>query len=444
MKFSFLSIAAVIALAFAYCFNSGQISLYIPYTLLVIILLKIVTFKWVPIFIKFLIGLFLLGNWLKVTLHGIFEYPYVEATGQFAGTDKQWDDFFSYSIVIALGLICAAFPTSSSTRVSGSKVDGLCRPIEDKTSNRFAVALILIIYALNWEYGFYRVGVARELYLPFGLDAPASFMVYLGAPMIIAILAMNSVTQKGSVTLLALLSLSASSILSAVVTYSRASVVVLLVPIVLGMYIRSRELNSRAQSVVPLIIILIPLTLIILVLVSALRIKIFGGADLITRSAIDFYVLESIGLFVDRWIGAESLMVSVSSDQSLDLFFRMLVEDQTIGVQGIYQYLANSQYLQLFLENMTFLTLPGAFALLSFSGSFVLVFLGVLIIGLFGRSIEKIVVITFPGNYPLHYLISGNLAYTFSQVVFPQLLIPYVIQLLFVIIILRLFLSKIK
>ena len=432
LVFSFFSIL--------YCSRNDNFYLYLSYTVFVFILIKNLQHPSLSLFLKFLSSLFVLGNWLKITIHGIFQYPYVEATGAFVGTRDQWDQFFIFSIVICLGLIFSSFlylKLQRSLPVDRSPF-GFYRKNQNKF-NQIAIALILVIYFVNWKYGFYRIGVARSLDLPVGLNAPMSFLVYLGAPMFAAILANSSVEKNGFVSSRALIYLAVFSILSAATTYSRASLVILFIPIALGMYRKSFYINRVAQSKSNLFIVLVPSVLVTLATVSVFRIIVYGGAESISRSDVDFYVAESAGLFIDRWVGAEGLMVSVSSTPSIKLFFSMIMESPSVGVQSIYQNLAGSQYLNLDISNMTFLTLPGVFALLSFSGSFTIVFLGTLTVCLIGVVLEIFVARNFGTQYPLQYLISGNLAYHFSQMIFPSLLVPFVIQIIFFVVLFRVF-----
>jgi len=441
LKYALISISAATALSVPLILESESSLLYVIFTFLVVLLLQVFTFKFVSIFLKAFIGLFILGNWLKVTIHGIFNHPYVEATGQFSGTRAQWDSFFSFSIVISLGLIAAVILNIAAPRVNGSNNSTALEKTKNETFTKFSVAIIIIVYALNWQFGFFRIGVGSKVDLPLGLNAPAAFMVFLGAPMLVAILASNSVAKMGRVTPKALIGVAIISLVSAIVTYSRASVAILMLPIALGMYRKSKEINGRSESISKLLIVMSITTVVALVSVSIARIYVFGGAATVARQFLVIYLYESLGLFLDRWLGAESLMVAVSSNQSLALFLDILREDPASGVQSIYQILSGSQYLDFMIDYATFLTLPGIFALLAFSGSYIVVFFGVLATSLFGIFVNQVVIKAFPRQYSLQYLISGSVAYHFSQMVFPLLFIPYVVQLVFFLVVLKFYYS---
>jgi hypothetical protein len=427
---NFLTVG-VIALAILYSFLNSSLTLYYTYTFLAILLLRAIANPKVSKFIKFSIGLFLLGNWLKVTLHGIFKHPYVEATGSFSDTPEQWGEFFYFSIAISIAFLISVLANIRAPRKNEANFRENMNMISSKVFAQVSIFLILAIYVLNWEFGFYRIGIARTLSLPFGLDAPASFMVFMVAPMLTAILATNSVIRHRRVTIKALLGVALVAIIAAITTYSRSTVAILMLPIVLGMYQKSRALNQESQSFFILAVVMLPTVVGMLAAVSVLRILAFRGTETVSSDDLSFYLYQSLGLFLDRWIGAEGLLVAVSTDKSVDLFMKLVIESPAAGVNSLYQHLAGSQYLTMNLENMTFLTLPGAFAILAFSGSILLTILGVIMINLLGVIVENVTVRFFPGQFAIHFLVSSSLAYHFSQMIFPRLFLPFLIQMLF-------------
>jgi len=85
-------------------------------------------------------------------------------------------------------------------------------------------------------------------------------------------------------------------------------------------------------------------------------------------------------LSVDRWIGLEGVLSVASSPEQLgwDLFKRGLTEKASTGINSIYQIISASYYV--YDKNLTFLTLPGAIAVLFYSGSGIVVFFGMFFI----------------------------------------------------------------
>ncbi|MDO9359841.1 MAG: hypothetical protein Q7T70_12710, partial [Polaromonas sp.] len=82
-------------------------------------------------------------------------------------------------------------------------------------------------------------------------------------------------------------------------------------------------------------------------------------------------------LSVDRWIGLEGLMAVQSyPEKSLDLMTRALREIPEAGKPDVYQSVANSVYLKSDGTKFRFASLPGGAAFLYYSGSYIIVLLG--------------------------------------------------------------------
>lgn len=80
-------------------------------------------------------------------------------------------------------------------------------------------------------------------------------------------------------------------------------------------------------------------------------------------------------LTIDRWIGMEGMLAVASSDRlGLPLLREGLVEDPARGVNAIFQRLAHSVYA--YQPDFTYLTLPGFAVVLYYSGSLLVVCLG--------------------------------------------------------------------
>ena len=425
-----------------YWINTGVSMPYLLYTALIYILIQQIVDGQNNIFIRIFSVLFVLGGWLKITIHGIFQYGYVERTGYFTGTPSEWNALYYNSITVCLALIMSFMITKINFETRPPIYRKQKEAVLTGTFTRIASCTIVAVYAFNWQFGFYRIGVARDLSLPFGLDAPASFMVYLAAPALLAVLANDSIANGKRITRKSLFLISITCILAGIVTYSRSTIPVIMLPILLGMYKKSTEMTGRRPALFLMVIFVALALFISLVSVSLQRISIYGASESISDQSIEIYMSESIGLFVDRWIGAESMMVAVSTDQSIGLLVKMISEDPSIGTSGIYQNLSLSQYFNISIDGMTFLTLPGVFAILAFSGNFLVVFVGVLVFVAIGVCAERLIARNFVANYPLQYFVSGYLAYIFSQIVFPRLLLPLLIQTLVFLILLKFILNR--
>ena len=77
--------------------------------------------------------------------------------------------------------------------------------------------------------------------------------------------------------------------------------------------------------------------------------------------------------------------------KSFDLFYEALIAKSTIGNIDIYQYIANAHYKDMDNTKYSFATIPGVMAFFYYSGSYIVVFLGVLILTSLMIMIEKII-----------------------------------------------------
>lgn len=369
--------------------------------------------------------LFILGNWLKNTVHKIFDYPYIEPHGNFVGTNSQWNEYYIYSITITIGIVFFKYLIEFTPKIKIYNTINTYTVTCKKNMSKTGIIFLLIIYLLNWQFGFYRIGVGRDLHLPFGLDAPISFLVFIGAPMFLSIIATDLLIKKKKMTKSIMCIVGVISLIASTTMYSRASALLIMLPILFGLNKTVKYLHSTKSSL-KLVLMMTGLTLVISIfIVSVIRSYVYAGD--VSTQRLGLYLLESVGLIFDRWIGAEAIMTSVSSFSSPELFYSMIVESPSVGVDSIYQRLSGSHYVAL--DNMTFLTLPGALGILTFSGSLLIIFIGVLLICAIGFSLELFTKRNFKKYYALEFLVVTNLAYHFSQMVFPALFIPFITQL---------------
>ena len=106
-----------------------------------------------------------------------------------------------------------------------------------------------------------------------------------------------------------------------------------------------------------------------------------GGAvdpahvEAIRRQMVRDTLVQVARLAVDRWIGLEGAMVlSAYSEKSAQTFLDGLFEDPRAGNSSIYQRISGANYKKS--DKFTFLTVPGPAAVLYYSGSPTVVFLG--------------------------------------------------------------------
>ncbi len=414
--------------------------LYSLYTLTVFFLIKIVFVRGFSFFFAFLTLFFVLGNWLKLTSHRIFDYDYIEPIGSFSGAQNEWDLYFQNSIVVAVAMIAAK--SFINLFIFNGQIE-FSRDRGRKIQKKYWLALsflLLSFYTLNFFVGFFRTGVGSSVSLPLGLGAGIAFMVYLGMPLVVATYVSIDLAGRKELSQPAFLTLILLGVALSISTASRASMFIQIAPVLVGIVLHSMRFQF-ASSMKNKLLFFGVATVIALVSVSLYRIVIFYESSIFDQELLEKYANETANLFVDRWIGVESMMIAASTPQaSINLFIQLLLENPSIGVDSIYQSLAGSFYS--FMSGKTFLTLPGMFAILALSGNVAVIFFGVIFIVVCGFFLERFVALMAYRRLPVVVLVSAALANAVSQTAFPRLLLPLIIQLILMLVILRVVFPK--
>jgi hypothetical protein len=368
--------------------------------------------------------MFILGNWMKLTLHKIFEYLYIEPIGFFNGSIFEWQNYHLYSTSITLVLaISTIFWRSELSKKSISNVETKYVPF----LYRAAILSTISLYSINWIFGIYRIGLGSRLELPLGLTAPISFLIFIGTPLIIALAADAHLERSKKISVRFVISISIAFVIGSISTYSRAIFITQLLPILLGMIVKARRIGKNDNNLM-VIRVALPFLFamtVALALVSTQRIVAFSDGGVVDTESVDRYYNETIGLVVERWVGAESMMVAASTDGNIKLFTQIINEEASTGVSNTYHALSNSGYS--FIDGMTFLNLPGIFSILALSGSVGLVITGTLAVCIFGIQFELWVLRNFSSSETILYTSCTALSYHFVQMAFPLLMIPFVV-----------------
>ena len=138
---------------------------------------------------------------------------------------------------------------------------------------------------------------------------------------------------------------------------------------------------------------------------------------------------ELQNLIIMRWVGLEGIMVTSSTSmiRSPDLFWSAIVEKDQ-GVNSLYQRMARTRYFEH--PKFAFMTVPGPLAVLSYSGSPIVVFFGMLMLFLVGFAIERYAF--FATQNPGAEAVTGTaMAYLLVQMMFPRTLVAAAVLFLF-------------
>lgn len=424
---------------------------------------------------SFLAAFLFLGFWSKFSAHALFDYPFVEPTGRFDNSGTAWDAVLIASSFVALGVALARVLLLALRLPRESWRDG------DAPSWYRAVRVplwavtmvsIIALNAANAVYGFIQIGLEARLVLPAHLNIAAAWLVNVGFALWVATLVFWEGRTRPDRLGLALFAPLLEGMLSAGSMLSRKNFLFHTVPYVLVLLEKGswRAAMSRATKF-SLAAAFVALFAISLVAVSVTRLYAYlppeptaaqeaSAEDPGTQqpvpeptaaqeapaedpgtqqpvpelramdpARISGMARQVLGLAVDRWTGIEGVM-AVSSYPGLgwELLLRGVFEDPNTGEGAIYQRTSGAGEIYAKSEQTTFLTLPGSAAILLFSGSFLVVLLGMGIVAALLVLIECAIV-RLLGN-PFLASVSGMLmAYVVVDLNFPYLAAVFFVEL---------------
>ena len=431
----------------------------------------------------FLAGFLFLGFWAKFTIHLIFPYPFLEPIGAFDASADQWDLALSAATAAVFGVVLFRTVYLLSARRR------LRYPLQETAENIAppdwylshpgkvwggTIALALILYTANYFFAFFQTGVNPLLVLPFGINAVLAWSSFCGAALAFALLAGWEMTRRPEYFAPLVWSVCLFGIVASVSLASRAISIFLFAAYAtaLGMHLPlvGKKLLASWRWRLPLIMMA---SLIIgLILVSSFRLNRYLVPDnniastkpkqqekilhptaplpSIPRNSAPVAPVETLTpstrpigmsrsdatpsemfkqvmqLSVDRWIGLEGMLaVTGSSERGAVLLTAGLRESPLKGVDSIYQKISSSKYS--FQPGFTYLTLPGAPAILFYSGSLILVLVGMFFFAGILTFIENFGV-RMTGSRFVGSVLGIFMANSVCQMNFPYLWMVFVVE----------------
>jgi hypothetical protein len=379
---------------------------------------------------------FVLGCWLKIVFHHIFDYSFVEPVGGFQGTIAEWNEYykiavpFSFVFITAKHLYLLIFGNLSG--------NGGCRDKFKAVSWSewvFLMVVVTIFYASNNIFAFFVTGVNPKFVLPLSLNAPLGFLAVSGLAVFVSVYLSRDFCSKGYLDPSAVAIILFLATVASVSMASRAAIIMQALPMLLAaMYFQAKS-GIFNISLKPILMFGLFLG-VVLIFVSIYRINVFMSASAFDEGVLTEYAFESLGLVIDRWIGAEAIMVAVSDGgASFTLMMDLLLEDPALGNDAIYQILSGSKYESQ--DGFTFLTLPGYIGILALSGSIFLIFAGGVIVLFAGLCFERFVRWAMFRQGICIAVVCAALANALTQLSFPRLFVPFIIQLVALLLILH-------
>lgn len=373
-------------------------------------------------FYLYWVALFLMGFYIKIIIHEIFSYPYIEPNGAFIGSNQNWNNYFLFASFASFFIGLTALIVFSLFNCN--------RQIEKSNNSKkinfkewlIVLMPILILLAINYILKIYVIGLKPKIIFPFYLGVPISYAIYFGIPLILSLYISRDINYYKRMRLQVVFITLFLMVLLSLSVGSRAPIVIYALPILFGGTYSQMKFNVYPVSYKPYGYAIIFL-LLSLILVSMLRIIYFYEESVSDWGLIQFYFVENLRLFIDRWTGAESLMVGVSYPGSSFATLKDLMLDvPSTGHAGIYQEISGSleKYIRYRdLEGKVFATLPGYLGILALSGSYFWVSFGVASLTCLGILYEYFANKLIPESYPLVSLVAAAIAYFLTQVNFP-------------------------
>lgn len=338
----------------------------------------------------FLVVMLWLGFWLKVAIHLIFQYPYVEPIGRFIGTPSLWDEVLIVATATGAGVLITRLTLMILARnkwptIYSTTADSV--PAWYLATRRWIWPLLwislLAIASLNMAYSFYQTGIEPKLILIWPLNAAISLMLAAGFTMTIAtliwwdILLAKRITLGGYPILL-------EGVISTISGLSRGLIVFHAIPQLVALYQnRNRIVGYTKKKAVIMAVGIIIAIIISFTAVNLLRNLYYSDYYLAEGTVISDLsvgiVINRIGKFaIDRWIGIEGVMAVLSyPNKGFNLFKCGLLENPATGQAGLlYEDICLSNYGKKHTEKFRFGSLPGVGAFLYFTGSVTMVMLG--------------------------------------------------------------------
>ena len=405
-----------------------------------------------------------LGFWMKFTIHNIIDYDFLEPVGEFNGKPENWDIALKVASSAALGVCLSRVPI-----ILFSRNLRLRNPTKERIQVKrwflkhrswiyvFIFLFFIICSIWNFKASFYQIGINPKTILPVHLNVIMAWLIHSGFAMILCLIVFIEEKNRGLNPLYVVFLFVFEGMLMSISALSRSIYLFHVLPIIVVFAYHYTNYKSRinTKSLIAIIMTFFMGLFVITTTVTIARIKLYKmettAIEEVKRDRLnDFLKSEGwsnsekskfddikvnkkeikknllhgnlqllLKLIVDRWIGLEGILaVSSYYYRGIPLFISAIKENPKKGVDSIYQHIANSQYKKF--SDYTFLTLPGIIAILYYSDSLMLVFIGAFLISSFLMFIES-VVLRVSHNHFLAAVLGLALANIVCQLNFPYI-----------------------
>jgi len=464
---------AVCVLSFLTLINyPGHAVIYTVFTI-ALNALFILGFAKDKIFFDTFVGIFFwLGFWLKFSVRvALMGGKFQEPIGQFEGTGGAYDQALLVASCGVIALLIASFVRRKFFS-SYENVKGQARPegvLAFYLNHRKLVltlfsTLFVTVALTNLVFGIYQRGSVPRTILPFGLSGVYTWLLLFGLASISAVILDCEFRMKKDPYLVSFICLS-ECFFSNVSMLSRGMILnggSLIIGLIDNARRRFIDLSLGYKLIISVIFVVLFTTSVFAV--NHIRKGLFfsylplaavstpagetigpissgekiGSVRTAPREAVSMMFLPEPfanmiagikALLIDRWVGIEGVM-AVSSYQGLgwDLWKRAWQERYLhSGTSMFDRTILKYEYLDIHLSRYHFINLPGILAFFYYPGSFIFLFVSMLLLGFIGAGIEISIYKLSGGNIIFCSLIAQVVAYRYAHFGY----VPYQSYLLF-------------
>ena len=385
---------------------SGSKPIYVLFSIVFLIMLVSGFYRRVSYSYLFLVIFLWLGFWLKLTVHTILGYHYIEPIGSFNGTAAAWNEVLWVAIVASIGVIVGRilyeFVRGRSTIVM--RKDIFKAPVWYLAIRKWLWIIIMVVTGgvviFNAVYSIHQIGLVPRTILMWPLNSVIAWVLNIGLATGIATLLWWDISLKKNISL-PIYAILIEGFLTSVSVLSRGAYIYHAIPQLFALYKNKKTLIGISLiKGIFIAVIFIGLFIVSQSAVYTLRTYLYqNDHDFSAKMLLDEFVYQMRGsvfgrisqLTVDRWIGLEGVMAVQSYSKKGNVFFLDgIKEKREIEKVALYEEVSKSNYRE---DSSTFQfgSLPGAAAFLYYSGSLWVVMLGMGVFSLLILLIECVV-----------------------------------------------------
>lgn len=209
-----------------------------------------------------------MGFWLKLTIHTILNYPFVEPVGSFVGGAGPWDEVLYAATAASLGVMLGRiFFDLIKSRIGN--MQGEIKPIVPlwyaQSRKWLWVGLMFIAstaLVINMKYGVHQIGLAPRTVLMWPLNAVIAWLLNIGLATGVAVLLWWDIVLKKNLTF-PLYAIIAEAFLSSVTILSRGVYVFHAIPQLWAAYQFKHTFNGWTRAKTVLLVVMLALFLIV-------------------------------------------------------------------------------------------------------------------------------------------------------------------------------------